>query len=351
MKKVLSLLFSVLFAICSISIVSFANDNENISKIIDGQNINWQTKGEKCVNLSDDIAYKLEYYVSDEISGENINDNNCKYKKVILAGSFYGEDGNKLDLDNCLEVKFKYDGNSATIEDPEKDIIHTPKVNENKRLKVIEKTDIYTSPNQCILSNQTDIYKKRKWYDFRKTWDNLDNFHTDIVCSKNGEVKTNFESLSDMPGQDFYITPISSENGLLKHNVTRQVNISDKIYKQSDDSQDKYEYKTRLIKIEYLNKENKLCLKLEIEANFRFNKATHEVECVSTSHKETDLDDDWEVYSVFLRSGDETKNKGGAYGVIGVENSINAICEDYEENISIKCDGNGDITSEMKLKK
>lgn len=350
-KKVLSLLFALLFAICSLSIVSFASDNENITKLLESHNVKWQTKGEKCVNLSDGISYNLEYYISDELLDDNISDNNFKYKKVVLAGSFYDEEKNKLNLDNCLEVKFKYDGNMAMIEDPEKDITHTPKVNETKKLKVIEKTDIYVSPNQCILSNQTDVHKKRKWYDFRKTWDNLDNFHTDIVCLNNGEIKINFESLSELPGQDFYINPVSSEIGLLKHNVTRKVNVSDKIYKQNDDSQDKYEYKTRLIEIEYLNKDNKLCLKLEIEANFRFNKATHEVECVSTSHRETDSDDEWEVYSVFLRSGDETKNKGGAYGVIGLENSINAICEDYEENISVKCDKNGDITSDVILKK
>ena len=95
----------------------------------------------------------------------------------------------------------------------------------------------------------------------------------------------------------------------------------------------------------------KLCLKLEMESNFRFNKATHEVECVSTSHRETDYDDYWEVYSVFLRSGDETKNKGGAYGIIGLENNVNAKCEDYEENISVKCDKTGNITSDVVLKR
>lgn len=355
MKKVLSLLFSFLFAICSLTIVSFSSDNQNLTKLLEDQNTNWQTKGEKCVNLSDGITYNIKFFISEDLpcdcTHNNTCDINCKCKKVLLSGEFYDEEKNKLKLDNYLEIKFKYDGNSAIIEDPENDIIHYPKINETKRLKVIEKTDIYTSPNQCILSNQTDIYKKRKWYDFRKTWDNLDNFHTDIVCSNNGEIKTNFESLSVMPGQDFQITPVSNEVGLLKHNITRTVNVSDKIYKQNNDSNDKYEYKTRLIEIEYLDKENKPCLKLDIEANFRFNKATHEVECISTAHKETELDDDWEVYSVFLRSGDETKNKGGAYGVIGFENTRIATCEDYKENITVKCDKNGDVTSSVELKK
>jgi len=347
MKKVMSLLFSFLLLICNFSLVSFASEDKNIEV----QNIKWQTKGEKSVNLSDGITYNLKFYISDNLSSNEAGGDNWNYKKVLLAGSFYDEEKNKLNLDNFLEVKFKYNGNSAIIEDPEKDIVHIPKVNETKRLKVVEKTDIYTAPNQCILSNQTDVHKKRKWYDFRKTWDNLDNFHADIVCSNNGEVEIYFESLSDGSMQESCFNLISNESETLKHNITRNIKVGDKIYKQNDNAKDKYEYKTRLIEIDYLNKENKLCLKLEIEANFRFNKATHEVECVSTSHRETDFDDDWEVYSVFLRSGDETKNKGGAYGVIGVENSENSTCKSYEENISIKCDKTGNIINDIVLKR
>ena len=350
MKKVLSLLFSFLFVICNLSIVSFANeDEENITKLLKEQNVNWETKGEKRVNLSNGISYDLSFYISEELPNVN-NENNGKYKKVLLAGSFYDEEKNKLNLDNYLEVKFKYDGKSVIIEDPENDIIHLPKVNEVKRLKVVEKTEIYTSPNQCILSNQTDINKKRKWYDFRKTWENLDNFHVDIVCSNNGEVKVNFESLSDMPGQDFDVNNISNRSAALSQNITRVVNVSDKIYKQSNDEKDKYEYKTRTIEIKYMY-EDKLCLKLEIEANFRFNRATNEVECISTSHRETELDDDLEVYSVFLRSGDETKNKGGAYCVIELANDADSEIDDLEENISVKCDNSGEITSEVTLNK
>lgn len=350
MKKVLSLLFSFLFVIFNFSIASFAKENDDtIVKLLKNQNVTWQSKGKKLIYLSDGISYDLGYFISEDLSENKEEENNYKYKKVLLAGCFYDEEKNNLNLDNYLEVKFRYDGKSAIVVDPEKDITHFPKVNQFKKLKVIEKTDIYTSPNQCIVSNQTNLNKKRKWYDLRKTWDNLDNFNIDIVCSNNGEIKINLESFSTPSTEDFYINSISSRSELLNHNITRTVNISDKIYKQKDAEPDKYEYKSRIIEIDYLNAENKLCLKLEIEANFRFNRATNEVECVSTSHRETSLDDDFEVYSIFLRSGDETKNKGGAYCVIELADNTSAISYDLEENISFKCDKIGKITSEITL--
>lgn len=365
MKKVLSIVFSFILAICSISCNSFANSEESFpkliledfTKLIQGDFMKlvqnekkWENKGERIVNLSYGMTYNLKFYVSEEYEENQSDKDSYKCKTVVLTGKFYDANKNKLDLDHYLEVKFKFDGNTAMIEDPEKDIISMPKINETKKLRTSEQLDIYTAPNQCILSNKIEINKKRKWYDLRKTWRNIDDFHADIVCSNDGKITLNFQSIEDLPGQDFSINQISDESTKLSHGVTRRVVVLDKVYKQDNAESDAYEYKTRTIEISYLNKDNKLCLNLGIDANFRYNKATNEVECVSTAYRETDLDDDWEVDSAFFRSGNETKNKGGAYGIINIENSLSYLGEEFEENISIKCDKNGTISNDVILK-
>ena len=106
MKKVLSLLFSFLFAICSLTIVSFSSDNQNLTKLLEDQNTNWQTKGEKCVNLSDGITYNIKFFISEDLPCDCTHNNTCdinyKCKKVLLSGEFYDEEKNKLKLDNYL---------------------------------------------------------------------------------------------------------------------------------------------------------------------------------------------------------------------------------------------------------
>ena len=216
MKKVLSIILcSCLIGIC-MTCVSYAVDSE---KACTNQEIVWKDVGNKSVHLSNDIMYDVGFYVSEPFKKEeNASES---YKKAKLVGKFYSNGKKEINLKNSLEVTFKYDGQNACVENSDKDIVQTASINTSDKLKTTTKNEVYVSPNQCIVSSQTELYKKRKWYDFRKTWGSLDNFHTDIVCSSDGNIDFNCKSLSSMPNQEFEIKNINNDINSIKYGWTK----------------------------------------------------------------------------------------------------------------------------------
>lgn len=345
MKKVLSIILcSCLVGIC-MTRVSYAAVSE---KACTNQEIVWKDMGNKSVHLSNDIMYDVGFYVSESFKKEeNASES---YKKAKLVGKFYSNEKKEINLKNSLEVTFKYDGQNACVEDSDKDIVQSASINTADKLKTTTKNEVYVSPNQCIVSSQTGLYKKRKWYDFRKTWGSLDNFHTDIVCSSDGSIDFNCESLPSMPNQEFEIKNISNTTESIDNKLDRVVNISDKIYTPKTKNKDQYNYKTRRLEILYKDKKGHDLAIVTIEVNFRFNKISHEVECISTSHREVELADDWYVDLFSLRSGDETRNKGGAYGIISLSHEETLSYDKYNDYIFVKCDSQGNINDNICIR-
>ncbi len=345
MKKVLSIILcSCLIGIC-MTCVSYAVDSE---KACTNQEIVWKDVGNKSVHLSNDIMYDVGFYVSEPFKKEeNASES---YKKAKLVGKFYSNGKKEINLKNSLEVTFKYDGQNACVENSDKDIVQTASINTSDKLKTTTKNEVYVSPNQCIVSSQTELYKKRKWYDFRKTWGSLDNFHTDIVCSSDGNIDFNCKSLSSMPNQEFEIKNISNTTESIDNKLDRVVNVSDKIYTSKAKNKDQYNYKTRRLDILYKDKKGHDLAIVTIEVNFRYNKISHEVECISTSHREVELADDWYVDLYSLRSGDETRNKGGAYGIIILSHEETLSYDKYHDYIFVKCDSQGNINDNICIR-
>ena len=111
-------------------------------------------------------------------------------------------------------------------------------------------------------------------------------------------------------------------------------------------SDDTYNYVTRQMKIFYTDLSGKILSRAIIEANFRYNKVSGEVECLSTSHANVLNTKHYNLKS-FMRTGNRTKNSGGAYGEIDLIHDNGCLKENFEETITITCDSEGNIQSEI----
>ena len=153
-----------------------------------------------------------------------------------------------------------------------------------------------------------------------------------------------------MPNQEFEIKNISNTTESIDNKLDRVVNVSDKIYTSKAKNKDQYNYKTRRLDIFYKDKKGHDLAIVTIEVNFRYNKISHEVECISTSHREVELADEWYVDLYSLRSGDETRNKGGAYGIIILSHEETLSYDKYHDYIFVKCDSQGNINDNICIR-
>lgn len=92
----------------------------------------------------------------------------------------------------------------------------------------------------------------------------------------------------------------------------------------------------------YKDDEGNLLADSNIQANFRYNVETHEVQCLSTSNEEQNGKID-----VSMRTGNETRTYGGAYGVIKLKDVPSTISKTFEEAIIVKCDSRGKIVTQF----
>jgi hypothetical protein len=124
----------------------------------------------------------------------------------------------------------------------------------------------------------------------------------------------------------------------------RETTITDKKYVTDSklDTNDIYRYITREIHVAYTTETGKLLDEAAIEANFRYNTKTREAQCLSTSNKEKN-----DKVAVTMRTGNETRAYGGAYGEIKLKYPFGAITKTLDEILIMKCDYSGNIISQF----
>ena len=130
----------------------------------------------------------------------------------------------------------------------------------------------------------------------------------------------------------------------LKKRLIREVTERDKEYIRDSESKtdDEYRYITREIYLAYKDDKGNLLADSTIQANFRYNIETHEVQCLSTSNEEKNGKID-----VSMRTGNETRTYGGAYGAIKVKYDSGTISKTFGEALIIKCDSRGKIITQF----
>ena len=347
MKKIFSILLILSFAISYLPVVNVFAETETSSKISDnsGNKSIWETSEVRKIKLGKKLDYSVTLKTSKPYE-VTANDGQKFYQKKIKAsGRFNSEDKEKT-ITNEFEVTFSYDGTSAWIEDIDKDIKASATSISHSKFKGSTCEKILKSGSQCIVSEQISVFKK-KTNRAKKKWKDADNLHIDAVCNPNGDIVFNSKDHCKKP---YFSGKATEKSTLLEDKVIRKVvEVDNKITKNKDGkfpSDDTYNYVTRQMKIFYTDLSGNVLSRAVIEANFRYNKVSGEVECLSTSHANVFGSND-DHLKAFMRTGNRTKNFGGAYGEIKFTHHSGYLKESFEETITITCDSNGIITSEI----
>lgn len=338
MKKKLSF---ILFLVIAFTMVSCQNAFAGVSST-------WEDSEIRNIYISDGVSFEGTFNAGKEMKTILPTGETQYTKKANIKGEFRKAPGNEIILGGDLEVTFKYNNVDVWVENPQTDILKNNYEVSGPKWKVTSNEEVYVSPGQCIVSEQTSLYKKAGWFNIRKSWNSVGNFHTDIVCSANGEIKFNSESLGKSANGEFVLKNVFSGEKCLQDDITRKTNIVDEICPlnqvcQTNSDKDKYNYITRQIESSYFDSANNLIASVIMQVNFRYNTKTKEVECISTSHKEN-VTSGKNAIDVYLRTGDKTRNHGGAYGKIKVDYNTQGKSGDIEESLVVNCDYNGNIT-------
>ncbi|MDQ5983810.1 MAG: hypothetical protein RUMPE_00839 [Eubacteriales bacterium SKADARSKE-1] len=338
MKKTLSFIFVILIAFTMQPSQRVFADGEDV----------WQDSEIRSIYISEGVSFEGAFNIGQEAKTVLPNGESEYTKKANIKGEFIKNPGNEIILSENLDVTFKYNNVEAWIEDPKVDIVKSNHSVSGPKWKVTSNDEVYVSPGQCIVSEQLALSRKARWFNIRKSWDNVGNFHADVVCSANGEIKFNTESLGRSISGNFILKNVSDEERFLQDVMSRKTSIVDEVCALNPEDQndkDKYNYVTRRIEITYLDPMKNHIATALIQVNFRYNTKTKEVECISTSHKEGSVSNKNSI-EVYLRTGDKTRNYGGAYGEIKVNyNNI-----DIEEGFTASCNYNGNITNQITTK-
>lgn len=331
-KKLLSLAISLVMIISICPIVSFAC-NKNTLK----NDFCWEIKDLNKVVLGSEVDNNINISVS-KAHARKTEQGKIEYiKKVELKNKFFLSDSKDYISGHIKNIYFKYDNESVEVED---EGIETSSVYNSDLWKTSCNEEIYTTPKQCISSQKIYVYKRPN---MQKNWKNSDEFHIDIICLPNGEINFNVKSSDEDPNKAKATNTIKN-NKEAKKGIKRCVIESNKEYTNdlNDDTRDKYRYVTKELEVIYMDEYENYLGKSLIKANFRYNKDTNEVQCLSTSHKE-----DTSRIKVKMRTGNETRTYGGAYGEINLVYMAGCTSADYEESVVIKCDSKGNISSQF----
>lgn len=290
-----------------------------------------ESSGVDCIS---DITVSAPILVGTNENGENI------YRKnVELKNDFFRIKRNKYISQNVLNFCFEYSNSGVKL--CEDGLKKEENITKSNTWKTSSSEEIFTSPEQCIVSRHVGIYKKATFLD---DLGNFDEFHIDIICSVDGEVTVNVKSEESAEKKDTIVSELIVKREKLKDNIIRETTIKDK--KSISDSKlntnDIYKYITREIHVAYTTEAGQLLDEAVIEATFRYNTKTREAQCLSTSNKEKNG-----KAAVTMRTGNETRSYGGAYGEIKLKYPFGAITKTLYEILIIKCDYSGNIISQF----
>lgn len=318
-------------SLCSFNVSAHLNDDFSLENevVSDVKNINKIITGST-------VEYKVDVDISEPMTYINENGKTEFCKKVEIKNSFFLTHTNEYIAGNLLKIDFKYDNNSVMIR---KDGIITAPLYNDKHWKTSSSEEVYESLEQCIVSQKSDVYNRKNSQAY---WKNKDEFHVDVICSPTGEIKFNISYLDK--DNNLQLTCKSESYKKIKNGLQRYVLEGSKECKHDfmDFNKDKYKYITREMHIKYTNEDNDLLVDTVVKANFRYNTDTNEVQCLSASHK-----DKFGRVKIKMRTGNETRTYGGAYGIIKLNYVSGCTSESYEENIIIKCDSKGNIISQI----
>lgn len=346
-----SFLFFTLSNVDNLTMASEKTDGAIVLNVFPyDKKVEWKTSKTLYLTISNDIKYEGTLNVSDEFEIPDLSGKKQFFKKARISGVFLDSKNNSSILNNSLEVTFKYDKNKAYIDNPGLNIKKSFYSTNESAFKLSSKEEIFRSPSQCILSQQSNIYQKENWYNLRKTWDYYDNFHIDLICTPNGDIDFNLKSFPNLSSGNSILTNKSLKCTSLENDITRQEIISDHVL-NNNNGNDKYNYLTRKIQLIYINKEGKGIANITLESNFRYNKESKESECLSTNHKEKTVYETDNI-NVSSRTGNRTRSEGGSYSNIEFEhikensNVCNNSC-DFNSFVKTICDHNGNLITEI----
>lgn len=348
MKKIFSILLIGSLALSSLSTINIYADSsiEPNTPISKEDYCLWETLEIRKMKLGKKLNYNVILKTGTPCEVTDSNGNKFYQKKIRVAGLFFKNEDKENVISNEFEVKFSYNGVSAWIDDIDKDIKSNVTSIPHSKFKGSTCEKIFNSDSQCIVSEQINVFKKKS-NSAKKKWKDADNLHIDAVCSPSGEITFNSK---DYQKTQSLVNEVSEKSASLENKVIRKVVEVDRqinVNKNSDSSSDdKYNYITRQMKITYTDLSGKIISSAVIEANFRYNPASKEVECLSTSHANV-ISSQYDKISSFMRTGNRTKNLGGAYGQIEFKHDTGYLKEKFKETITITCDSNGSITSEI----
>lgn len=283
-----------------------------------------------------DVEYCADIVIEDLVKPKVDERNGEFYKIIIIRNTFSLSDTQKCISESKAYVNFGYDGKNVKIHDGGPLII--PLFNDNKNFKVSSSEETYSSFDQSIVSQSFSVYKRKTAID---NWKKFDEFHLDVICTPDGQIGFNIKSFED-DQEKKVLTGINETK--LKNGMQREVTEYDIKYSDNSDSiynNDHYDYITREIHVLYKDKDGDVAAYSIIRANFRYNKDTYEVKCLSTSHEEKIGK---EKIKVKMRTGNETRTYAGAYGKLKLERIMGIDCND---NLFIKCTSNGSVISQF----
>ena len=301
-----------------------------------------------------DIGNRLGYILDLKASGEFTLDG-LHYRKIETNGEFFDKNSNKPLAKNSLKVLFSYNNQKAYIQNH--NLIERYEKGLVKKMNILGRTHVLTSDSQCIVSSTWGIFDQDKA--LQPTWAHYDNFHIDLLCCKDGNFNYNIKSMNkindDMVLKESMVYNNYYEN--VAYNIDRRETVIDKyyIYNKPEDSDDVFNYVTREIKLSYIGPEGDKLANVVLGANFRYNKERKEATCLSTydngvdntnKKKSNKLNNKGNI-NLFMRKGNEIKNKAGAYGTINIKYEQPIIDKVFDDIVTIKCDHYGNITSSV----
>ena len=334
MKKFISyfMAFSLLFAGINVGSTACANERQDIS---------WQLSKQKNVVTSSGIDCISEISVSEAApSGLDENGKELYRKKVEIKSDFFVKEKGEYISGGLLFFYFAYNNDDNVFIDGN-GVMKDAASNYSKDWKTTFSEEIYKSQEQCIVSQRVGIYNRGKSL---KDLENLDEFHIDVICSTNGEISFNIKAVDFSENDGEKISRKQFRTEPIKKNLVREVLEKDKEYIKDLEStnNDRYRYITKEIYLAYKDDNGNLLADTTIQANFRYNIETREVQCISTSNEEQSGD-----INVSMRTGNETRTYGGAYGLIKLKYADGSWNKTFSEALIIKCDSRGKIITQF----
>ena len=297
----------------------------------------WTSTAKRQVLTSSGVTCISEINISEPALTSVKNGQSEHRKKVEVKISFFRKEDEKCISSNLLSFYFTYNGTNAAVD--ENQLMVTQEDDLTKRWKTSSSEEIYVASGQSVVSQRIGIYNRGTVFnDFKNT----DEFHVDVICSKTGDVTFNIKSMDELQVDDLRVSGLSVKKEQVKKKLNRVV--SEKTIENIRDlrttEDDLYRYNTKEFHIVYTDQDDKVLGDSTIQVCIRYNKSTHEVQCLSTSHAEKSKDID-----VYMRSGNETRTSGGAYGTIKIKYTSKGVKKTHREVLAIKCDYNGNITN------